>query len=124
MQEARVQFHLAFGTAAKELGVPLGARYGSWRDRYAKQDDFLAKFPPDERIAVQEADYSETLRDYLLVFEPGGFFTRGISKTEFHRIIERVKLVTDFDRAIPYHRVDEMLLWHIGESTSSTPTFG
>lgn len=113
-QEARLQFHLAFGAAAKELGVSLGGGYRSWRDRYAKQEGFLAKLPPDESITIQEADYSETMRDYLPVFEPGGFFTEGISKREFQRIVERMKLNADFDRAIPYHRVDQMLIWHIG----------
>ena len=116
-QEARVQFHLAFGVAAKELGISLCAGYGSWRDRYAKQDGFLTKFPPDKRITIQEANYSETLRDYVHVFEPDGFFTKSVSKPEFQRIIGRMKLNTDFDRAISYHRVDQMLIWHIGNAS-------
>lgn len=112
--EAREEVYRAFRTAARELGVSLGARYGRWRERYAKQDEFLAEFPPDERITIQEADYSDSLREYLSAMNPCGCsYTAGISDEEFHRVVERVKLAIDLDRKVPYHRVDQMLIWRL-----------
>ena len=113
--EAREEFYRAFGATAKELGVALGDRYERWHGRYARQDDFLEKFPPDERITIQEKDYSESFRGYIAVMEPGNCsFTADVSEQEFERIIERIKLTTNLDQEFPYHRVDQMLIWHLG----------
>ena len=69
--EARDEFYRAFGVAAREIGIHLGDRYDSWPERYAAQDDFLKRFPPDERITVQEMDYAESMKGYVSAMGPG-----------------------------------------------------
>jgi ubiquinone/menaquinone biosynthesis C-methylase UbiE len=112
--EAREEFYRAFGVAARELGVTLGRQYEAWPERYAKQDDFLKRFPPDGRVTIQDMDYTESMAGYMSATGPGCCkFTTHISEADFNRVVERMKLTMNFAREIPYRRVDQMLVWHL-----------
>jgi len=109
---AREEVHRAFRMAASEMGIPLASRYGTWRERYARQSEFLSKFPPTRRITIQDVNGSDTLRDYLSLVEKGGFgFASELPGEEFHRLIDRLKQTIDLDKEVRYHRVEEMLVW-------------
>lgn len=111
---AREEFYRAFGAAAKEIGVSLGERYREWPERYAKQNSFLARNPPDERVTIQERDRTQSMRGYMPMMEPLSWsFAGDVSQVDFAKVVEHMTATVDLDRAIPYHRVDQMLIWHL-----------
>ena len=114
----RDEINRAFQQAASELGIATAHPYSAWRQRLAKQNEFLAKFPPTERITIQEVNGRTTLRDHLLRFEKRAFsFASGLSDEDFRRVIGRAKMMIDLDKQVRYHRVEEMAIWRIAQSS-------
>jgi len=116
-RRGRSEVYQAFMRAATELGIAIVGPYQSWRERYARQEEFLARFPPTERLTIQELSSSTTLRYYLAGMEKRAFsFASELPEEDFHRIIERAKEYLDLDSPIPYHRVDQLAIWRIGQA--------
>ena len=114
----RDEINRAFQRAASELGIATTHPYSAWRQRFAKQNEFLAKFPPTERITIQEVDGRATLRDHMLRLEKRAFsFASDLSDEDFRRVIGRARLMIDLDKQVKYHRVEEMAIWRIAQSS-------
>jgi ubiquinone/menaquinone biosynthesis C-methylase UbiE len=118
-QRGRREVYQAFMQAASELRVPLSRPYATWRERYARQSEFLAKFPPTEFVTIQELRGSATLRYYMSGIEKRAFsFASELSDEDFRRVAERAKQRIDLDSVVPHRRVDQMAIWRLGRGAA------
>jgi SAM-dependent methyltransferase len=103
-----------FRRVAEEMGYPLPARTGEWRERFRSEQEFLSTFPPDELVTIQDVPIVTTVGERLSFFEKRAYgYLSDIPYAVFREVVEGVKSSIDGSKEIRYRRVEQMAVWRL-----------
>jgi SAM-dependent methyltransferase len=108
----RAEIWQAFRKAAEQMGYDLPSPFSDYMSRFRKESDFLARFPPDEAIVLQDVWKTTTLGERLEAFQKRAYgFPAKVSDEAFQQLVERIRSTVDLGKEIRYRRVEQLGVW-------------
>lgn len=116
----RAEIWQAFRKAAEQTGYDLPSPFGDYMSRFRKESDFLASFPPDETIVLQDVWKTTTLGERLDAFGKRAYgFPVKVPDETFQQLVDRIRSMVDLGKEIRYRRVEQLGVWHIDRLSSA-----
>jgi SAM-dependent methyltransferase len=113
-EDGRAAFRETFRKAATELGYEPADRPGGWWSGFAKESDFLASFPPDELVTIEDRTVVTTIGERISHFEKRGYIhPAGIPEDLFRKTMQRVAESVDVSKEFTYQRTEQMAIWRL-----------
>lgn len=112
-EDGRAPLWQALRKAAEELGYQ-PPQFGDWGEGFRREAEFLASYPPNETVTIQDVSGVTTLEERLSLIQKRAYgYPSDVPGEVLRAVIEKAKSDVDLKEEVPYRRVEQVGVWNL-----------